>query len=301
MAVSNPFISENVSITLIEKRKKARVWEIDFIRGICVLLMILDHLAMLIGGWFGNAWYGRNFAYYGIGDSFTLFCAHWINSPERAIIHPIVLFIFFSISGISCTFSRSNFKRGLQLLGVAVIYSIGSYIAQECIGLHGVLVTFGVLQFLAVSILLYATINFLGKDSAIFDICASIVLIVLTLCLYFCYTPPKTTPKFFSFIFPSHDLQGNPIDTFYMQYEVSPGDMFPMIPYTAFYFAGVIIGRIFYSVRTSYLPRLDRAWHKPVTFVGRHALVVYALHVVIMAGILALITYAFITPGQLGF
>lgn len=299
MSALNPLISENVSITLLPKRKKQRVWEVDFLRGICVILMILDHLAMLVGGWFGSSWYGPGFAYRGVGDSFTLFCNHWINCAERDIIHPIVLFVFFSISGISCTFSKSNLKRGLQLLVVAIIYSIGSYIAQECIGMYGVFVSFGVLQFLAVCILLYALINMLGKNRALFDIGASIVLIVLTLCLYFCYTPPATTPKFFAFIFPPKDFYGNP-SLFYSQMEVSPGDLFTMIPYTAFYFAGVLMGRIFYSVKLSYLPSLDRAWHKPVTFIGKHALIIYALHVVVMAGILALVTYLFITPGSWG-
>lgn len=180
----NPLISEDVRITLAPRRKRNRIWEIDFLRGVCVILMILDHLAILLGSYFGNQWYGFGFAQRGVGDSFTTFCYNWINgsaSSVRDVIHPIVLFIFFSISGISCTFSRNNAKRGFQLLAVALIYTLGSYIAQNQMGISGVFVAFGVLDFLAVSMLLYALISFLTRDNRLAMIIASIVLIVLTL------------------------------------------------------------------------------------------------------------------------
>lgn len=45
----NPLISEDVRITLAPRRKRNRIWEIDFLRGVCVILMILDHLAILLG------------------------------------------------------------------------------------------------------------------------------------------------------------------------------------------------------------------------------------------------------------
>lgn len=344
----NPLISEDVRITLAPRRKRNRIWEIDFLRGVCVILMILDHLAILLGSYFGNQWYGFGFVRRGVGDAFTTFCYNWINgsaSSVRDVIHPIVLFIFFSISGISCTFSRNNAKRGFQLLAVALIYTLGSYIAQNQMGISGVFVAFGVLDFLAVSMLLYALISFLTRDNRLAMIIASIVLIVLTLCLYFCYTPPATTPKIFAIIFPPHDFWGNP-SLFYSQYEFSPGDLFTMIPYTAFYFAGVLVGELFYYERLS-LVRFDltkalykktcdalyanveaekkslcdfsidalkfmlgagkvttaiaKAIEKAICFFGKHALIVYVVHVVMLAAILSLISGLFITPGNFGF
>ena len=212
-------------------------------------------------------------------------------------------------------------------------------------GISGVFVAFGVLDFLAVSMLLYALISFLTRDNRLAMIIASIVLIVLTLCLYFCYTPPATTPKIFAIIFPPHDFWGNP-SLFYSQYEFSPGDLFTMIPYTAFYFAGVLVGELFYYERLS-LVRFDltkalykktcdalyanveaekkslrdfsidtlkfmlgagkvttaiaKAIEKAVCFFGKHALIVYVVHVVMLAAILSLISGLFITPGNFGF
>ncbi|UKI21981.1 MAG: DUF1624 domain-containing protein [Christensenella sp.] len=242
----SPLIADNAQITLIPKRKRQRVWEIDFLRGVCVILMILDHLTILISDIFGPQWYGG----YNRGDAFTKFCFQWYNGSAREIIHPLVLFVFFSISGISCTFSRNNAKRGLMLGAVALLYTLGSYIAQNVMGISGVFVAFGVLDFLAVSMLLYAFVSFITRDNRWGIAGVSVILIVVTLVLYFCYTPPETTPKFFAWIFPPHDFYGNP-SLFYNAYEFSPGDLFTMIPYTAFYFAGALIGELFYYERLS--------------------------------------------------
>lgn len=338
---ADPLIADDAQITLIPRRKRQRVWEIDFLRGVCVILMILDHLTILISEVFGQHWYGG----FNRGDAFTKFCYHWFNGTTRDVIHPIVLFVFFSISGISCTFSRNNAKRGLILGGIALLYTLGSYVAQNVIGIPGTFVAFGVLDFLAVSMLLYAFVSFITRDNRWGIAGVSAVLITVTLVLYFCYTPPATTPKFFAWIFPPHDFHGNS-SLFYNAYEFSPGDLFTMIPYTAFYFTGALIGELFYYERlslvrfelTKYLFKktcdavyvnvqsekkalrnvsiftlrallgtqkvvcaVAKGTQKSVCFVGKHALLVYVTHVVLLAGLLSLITGLFITPGDFGF
>lgn len=292
-------ITENTKIKLLPKVKKERIWEIDFIRGFCVILMILDHLAFLLADFFGPSWYGGySFYFKGLGDSFTRFCYEWINSSARDVLHPTVLFFFFSISGISCSFSHSNFKRGLELLAIALLYTLGSYAAQE-MGIDGVFVAFGVLDFLAVCILLYAVIDWASKGNALIKCIISAIIIIVSACLYYLYNPPENTPSIFAIIFPPFNGQGEKA-LFYSQYDFSPGDLFTMIPYSAFYFAGVFLAPILYGKKRSLLPMLNGKWHKPVTFIGKHALIIYVVHVVILALILALISYLFITPGSFG-
>ena len=341
----SPLVTDDTVVVRVQKRKRQRVWEIDFLRGVCVILMVLDHLALLLSDFFGPTWYGWGFARKGVGDAFTIFCHNWIWSDARDIIHPIVLFVFFSISGISCTFSRNNAKRGLILGAIALLYTLGSYIAQEYMGIGGVFVAFGVLDFLAVSMLLYAFVSFICRDNRWGITGVSVALIVVTLCLYFLYTPLEDTPTIFAIIFPPRDFYGNP-SLFYTQGKFSPGDLFTMIPYTAFYFAGVLIGELFYYERTSLfqfaltkyvftktydvltagtqsekkslrdfssftlttllgtqkaVKTVATGAQKGVCFVGRHALIIYVIHVVLLAGLLSLITGLFITPGNFGF
>ena len=283
----------------INVRKKNRIWEIDFLRGFCVVLMVLDHLTMLIAAFFAPSWYTYNMD---LWDGFSRFCYTWFfESMVRRVIHPIVLFIFFSISGISCAFSRSNLKRGGLLAVVALLYTLVTYGVQtlifedtEVFHTGSVFVTFGVLHFLAFCILLYAIISLATRKCRhqkwiVFGISAAIIIV--SVCLYFFYTPPASTPKFFGIFFPPKDIHGNPT-SFYVQSEISPGDLFSIIPYISFFFAGVILAPILYPTRRSLLPKLDGKWNVPFTFIGRYALYFYLAHVVVLAGILEIVTYA---------
>lgn len=278
-------------------QKRNRVWEIDFIRGICVLLMILDHFAMLLADYFAMSWYGSKLADF---DAFSLFCFQWIHGAARPSIHTAVLFFFFAVSGISCTFSRSNFKRGAQLAILAGVYSFCSLFADRVVGISNIVTTFGVLHFLAVCILLYALVEWACKGNPFHIAIVATGIIGITLILYYCYTPPANTPLFFGIISPPYDAYGN-ASLFFEQGDISPGDLFTMIPYTAFYFAGVLLAPFLYGKRRSLLPKLDGKWNKPVCFIGRHALLAYLLHLLVSAGILALISGIFITPGNFGF
>lgn len=263
--------------------------------------MILDHLTILIADFFAPSWYGAtNFYQLGLGDSFSRFCLLWNISDARTVIHNIVLVFFFGVSGISCTLSRSNLKRGAQLMIIAILYSYCTLFAENVMNIGGILTVFGVLDFLAVCMLLYAFTERACRCKPYAVSTVAVGIIGITLILYFCFTPPETTPKIFAVLFPPYDIHGNP-SLFYSQSDFSPGDLFTMIPYTAFFFGGVCIAPILYGKRRSLLPKLDGKWSAPIRFAGRHALIIYVLHVALMALILAVISYLFITPGEFGF
>ena len=126
-----------------------RIWEIDFLRGLCILLMIIDHFFFL-----GYHLYGAALSQTATGYEFVEFCYfYWYQSP-RDVIHVIVLFFFFSLSGISCYLSRSNLKRGFGLAYIAFCYSLITLEVDNLFDV-GCYSGYGVLNFLATCILIY--------------------------------------------------------------------------------------------------------------------------------------------------
>lgn len=291
---------QDVKVTLAPKAPRNRIWEIDFLRGACVVLMILDHLVMMIAQFFGPAWFGVDMAGDG-GAAFCRWCAWFHESEVRTAVRTAVLFVFFSISGISCTFSRSNVKRGIVLAAVAMLYTGLSYGAENVLGISGMHVNFGVLHFYAACILFYALIEIIChrffRDSTLAKCIASVAVIVLVVCLYYLYTPPADTPEWLAPLFPYEDAYGNP-SLFYDRGEFSPGDICNLIPWSAFFFTGTAIAPLLYPRRYSLLPFMDGKWNKPVNFIGKYAIFFYMLHVIVVAALLMLISYLFVTPGD---
>lgn len=274
------------------KSPVGRIWEIDFLRGLCVFLMIIDHIAIMLATQFGPVWYGTGMM--SSSDFGAKLCSVFLwycTSSLRAVGHPIVVFIFFAISGISCSFSRSNLKRGLTLAVVSILYTLVTYILSITID-NTLLVTFGVLHFYAVCILSWEIICRICKNNKVAKTIVSGFIVILVAVLYYCYKAPATTPQWLFWIWPRRHPDGT-ASLFYQQGKVSPGDLFNLVPYASFFFAGTFLQPLLYSKRRSLLPALDRGWHRPFTFLGRHAISIYLTHIILVAVILCLISYIF--------
>lgn len=290
-------LTAGTAVTSAPVKKRERIWEIDFVRGLCVVLMILDHLTMLIALYFGEGWFGRGIPGTGSGAAFCRWCVEFNSSQTRTAVRTVVLFLFFCISGISCSFSRSNLRRGLILAGVAGLYSLATYTIYTFTGMRDVLVVFGVLHFYAACILVYALVGLVFRNRTAVVSLVSSGIAVVVICLYFLYTPPADTPLWLAPLFPHKDFYGNP-SPFYSVAAFSPGDICNLIPWSAFFFIGTAIGPYLYARKTSQLPLLDGKWNKPVCFIGKYAIFFYLLHVLVLTGLLMLISYLFVTPGD---
>ena len=109
--------------------KGQRVWEVDLLRGIGLILMIYFHIIYDLKEIYGyNVVYGSGINYY-IGKASG------------------TLFIF--ASGISCFLSGNNTKRAVKILAAALLISAATHFYNPDLG-----VKFGILHFLGVSILL---------------------------------------------------------------------------------------------------------------------------------------------------
>ena len=109
---------------------KNRIWEIDFARGVCIILVIIGHII-----------YDLNYYF-----NFPLS----LDFPLIKIIAYLVVTIFIVLCAISSSFSNSNLKRGFKLLAVAVLITIVSYIYSP-----NFFIKFGIIHLLSINIILY--------------------------------------------------------------------------------------------------------------------------------------------------
>jgi uncharacterized membrane protein len=109
---------------------KRRIWELDFFRGIALILMVYFHIIYDLTEFYGfPISYSSGFNYY---------------AGKCSVI------LFIAISAISCSFSSSNLKRGLKLVCLALLITLSSHIYNPDYDIK-----FGIIHFLGVSIILY--------------------------------------------------------------------------------------------------------------------------------------------------
>ena len=192
-----------------------RIWELDALRGLCILGMIAVHLLFDLTGFYGAI----SFEYPG----WLLFLMDWGGVA------------FFLISGICATLGSRCVRRGLIVLGCGLIISAVT-VAMYRMGMavKAVIIYFGVLHCLGVCMILWA----------VFRRLPSWLLAVLggglvALGLWF-----KTLTVQSHWLF----WLGLLYDGF------STSDYFPLLPFLGFFLLGGWLGRVLYRDKVSLLP-----------------------------------------------
>jgi uncharacterized membrane protein len=227
-----------------------RIWEIDFFRGLSIILVVCYHLLYDLGAYVGVERF--------FGFSTDLSTIAW------TIAQYFFAGLFVVLSGTSSTLTRSNLRRGLKLLAVSLAVTAITYIFDS-----SQTVWFGILQLLAVSILIFG----LAFKKAKSGTCAAWGVFVLGLGLAVSLLKKSMTI---------------PFDWLLPLGIHSPGyasfDYFPLIPWFGVFLIGAVLGRSVYAPRRSLLP-----WRLPQTFVnaaGRHSLLIYIVHQPVILGVL---------------
>lgn len=114
-----------------KKPKSSRIWEIDFLRGIALILMLWDHVIYDLGSFFSVDTSHLGFFENGIGK--------------------ISAFMFITLCGVSATLGKNNLKHSARLLclslGVTAATAIFGYFTN-----NKSIILFGILHFLCVGI-----------------------------------------------------------------------------------------------------------------------------------------------------
>lgn len=219
-----------------------RIWEIDFFRGLALILMIYFHLIFDLKEIYGY--------YIDYTTGFNAFTGRAAGT------------LFILLSGISCTFSRSNVKRGLKILGLAILISIVTYVYNP-----DMIIWFGVLHFLGISILLYPLFKKLNLN---------LLVIIGTIIFVLGNTVTKITPEF---------------DYFFMfgitSSKFTSADYYPLVPWLGIFIYGIALGRVLYKEKKSILD--FKIGNNIISWAGKHTLPIYVIHQPLIILIIGLI------------
>ena len=238
-----------------------RIWELDFLRGVCVTAMIFDHVL-----------YDLTYVFF---VPFSALPAYF-DWDVRTVIRIGVVLSFVLLCGISCSFSRSNLIRGVKLAGVALLLSAVTKILDLVQGDGDrFIIVFGVLHMLAASILIYAILEkfISGKPLLIIGILLAAIGVYFNIALYYAPQGLETL----SILLP---LRGG----------IHSADYFPLLPGAGFLLIGAFLGPVLYGEKKSRFPlKGEPRLSRPFMFAGRHALIFYLFHQPLVLGILSLV------------
>ena len=234
---------------------KARAWELDFLRGFAVLVMLFMHTSWDLRYEFGL-------------DACSFLTKGWFWS----FFQPTVV-LFISVSGICCTFSKNNVKRGLKILAATLALDIGTFIITKFFGID-CLIIFNVLALLTCGIFLYALISWIEKKTGVNP---NFINVILTLVgSYICIVGSNIHYMDYA----SDSLIFLPVG-FEIQSAPSMADYMPIFPWLGVFLVGCAIGRLCYKDKKTLLPNKAKAVAavtRPVEFIGRHSLIIYLTH-----------------------
>lgn len=235
--------------------KAERVFELDALRGFSLFLMILHHFIF-------DLRYLLSLPVFAFQESWWFIY----------LLQPFFLNVFVIVSGICCTFSKNNTRRGLRLLLVALALSVVTWAASIWTG-YDFYIYFNVLHLLSTGILFYALLTRkerkTGHALSRVDVSLSLLSAAIIWGDSFLHLAEGRGSWWLLPI-------GLP-----PQMNQSMADYLPLIPWLGFFLTGALIGRTVYRERRTAFPGAPD-WilkaGRPFAFLGRHSLVIYILH-----------------------
>lgn len=226
---------------------KNRVWELDALRGICILGMVIVHfvydLVYLydIIDWVYPAWFSFVMDWGGI--------------------------LFLLISGICATLGKRSVRRGLIVLGCGFICTAVTYgmyrfgFADKSLTIY-----FGVLHCLGLCMILWWLFKRLPT--------LVIALLAATMIAAGFYLDTRY-----------FDCSMLLIPLGFVPRGFASSDYFPLLPYFGFFLAGAVLGRTVYRKKESLVPGGNALPLRFLRLCGRHSLWIYLLHQPILSAL----------------
>ena len=232
--------------------KKNRIWELDALRGLCILGMIALHFLFDLTGLFG--------------------IIHWEFPGWLRFIMDWGGVVFFLISGICATLGTHCVRRGLIVLGCGLVVSAvtaGMYLLG--MAADAIIIWFGVLHCLGVCMILWFFFRRLPTPAL-----GVLAALFIALGLWFRGITVESRWLFW-------------LGLLYDGFATS--DYFPLLPFLGFFLAGAALGRLLYRERRTLLPAVNAGGPvlRVLQWTGRWSLPIYMLHQPILTGLIYLI------------
>ncbi len=226
--------------------KKRRVEWLDAWRGVAVLVMIGWHGCWDLG-MLGGMPQSRMEEPFAVGVRYFIVCS------------------FVLLSGISCRYSRSNLRRGLQTLVCALVITAVTYIAGQP-------TWFGILHLLGCCMLLYAWLG--PRLEKLPELPAVIVYMLLfTVFHLICYQVRVRVPGLWMFGFRTPTFVSS--------------DWYPLFPWLFLFLIGAVAGG---RIRRSDADWMEKPGWPPLVWIGQRALWIYMIHQPVLLGLAMLFT-----------
>ena len=220
--------------------KKKRIWELDALRGVCILGMIIVHLVYDIR----------------VFTTTSLSIPQWFFTVQE---YGHLFFVL--ISGICVTLGSRCVKRGLIVCACAMIITVVTVVMDYGLHMGNVRIWFGILHLLGVCMLLYPLFRKLPHRAlALFGLCF--------VALGYWFT---TFTVDVDYLFPL-GLRSGKIFT--------GSDYFPIFPGLGSFLIGAALGKSLYRGKQSLMPRVKSDFFliRGLSFIGRNSLPIYMIH-----------------------
>ena len=248
----------------MEIKEYKRVNMMDTLRGIIIIGVVIYHTLFDLYDLFG-------------------FDLPWMESSPVNFIRDFGAGVLIFISGVSSHLSRNNIKRGIKTLICAMILSLVTYffVPENFIFI-------GILHFLGFMMLMYGIFGkYINKLSSLGS---AIIFFVIFLLVF------RVEEGYIGI---SNVLEISLPDSFYdstFDYLLGFGgghyfsaDYFPLIPWMFLFLSGTFVGNY---VKCGKIPAfLYKDICRPITYIGRHTLIIYLVHQPLVYGTLLLVSH----------
>lgn len=252
----------------ISRTNKHRIWELDFIRGICIFLLVFYNLSILITYFFYHG-VVKNFSHDNFLYIYGNFFQNLITCGFVEIVRHIVLVFFFLISGISSTFSKNISKRIIYLIIFYLIIAFIEFVLCK-VTPFTICQPYGVFLAYAFSLLVIRFLLFFNSKKFYILL---IVFLTVSIILFAFF------PKFSISPFQLLDLEKK---------LCLSHDKFPIFHVLTISLVGLFLGKTVYRHKTSIFPYCFLKKEKFFLLIGRYTLKFYFVSSMI-------ITYVFLT------